>query len=137
MCLLKYHTAKRPIKWKSLFTIFKPWILVFLPISSYDVDLITQFLSLRWTFRHLLTSCTIELQELKSFGKYIYLWILAIVVLSLSHVQLFSDFMDCSPLGSSVHRNSQARILERVALSSNICGYVLINLRSVVWTLFW
>ena len=31
---------------------------------------------------------------------------------------LFSDPMDCSPPGSSVHRIFQARILERIAISS-------------------
>ena len=35
----------------------------------------------------------------------------------LSCVQLFYDPMDCSPLGSSVHGISQARILECVAIS--------------------
>ena len=34
----------------------------------------------------------------------------------LNHVQLFCNAMDCSPLGSSVHGISQARILERVAI---------------------
>ena len=40
-------------------------------------------------------------------------------VWSLSHVQLFCDPMDCGPPGSSVHRISQARILEWVAISSS------------------
>ena len=35
----------------------------------------------------------------------------------LNHIQLFCNAMDCSPLGSSVHGISQARILDRVALS--------------------
>ena len=35
----------------------------------------------------------------------------------LSCVQLFHDRMNCSPLGSSVHEISQARILEWVAIS--------------------
>ena len=35
----------------------------------------------------------------------------------LSHVGLFCDPMDCSPPGPSVHGISQARILERVAIS--------------------
>ena len=35
----------------------------------------------------------------------------------LSHAQLFWDPMDCSPPGFSVHRISQARILEWVAIS--------------------
>ena len=34
-----------------------------------------------------------------------------------NHVQLFSDSMDCSLQGSSVHGISQARILEWVAIS--------------------
>ena len=34
-----------------------------------------------------------------------------------SHARLFSDLMDCSPPGSSVHGISQARILEWVAIS--------------------
>jgi len=40
-----------------------------------------------------------------------------IVVKSLSCVWFFSDPMDCSPPGSSVHGISQARILEWVAIS--------------------
>ena len=39
------------------------------------------------------------------------------VVYSLSHVWLFFDPIDCSPLGSSVPGISQARILEWVAMS--------------------
>ena len=37
-------------------------------------------------------------------------------LLSLSHVQLFSDSMDCSPPGSSIHEIPQARIPEWVAI---------------------
>ena len=37
----------------------------------------------------------------------------------LSHVWLFCDPMDCSQPGSSVHGIFQARILERVAISSS------------------
>ena len=37
----------------------------------------------------------------------------------LSCVQLFSDPIDCSPSGSSVHGILQARILERVAVSAS------------------
>ena len=40
-----------------------------------------------------------------------------IVVKLLSHVQVFCDPMNCSPLCSSVHWISQARILEWVAIS--------------------
>ena len=40
-----------------------------------------------------------------------------VVVLLLSHVQLFCDPMGCSLPGSSVHGISQARILEWVAIS--------------------
>ena len=36
----------------------------------------------------------------------------------LSHVQVFCDPRDCSPPGSSVHRDSHARILKWVAISS-------------------
>ena len=36
---------------------------------------------------------------------------------SQSHVQLFCDPTDCSPLGSSVHGISQARTLDWVAIS--------------------
>ena len=42
-----------------------------------------------------------------------------VVVESLSHVQLLCDPMDCSPPGSSVHGILQARVLERVAISSS------------------
>ena len=35
----------------------------------------------------------------------------------LGHVRLFSNPMDCSPLGSSVHGILQARILEKVTIS--------------------
>ena len=42
---------------------------------------------------------------------------LVVVVSLLSCVQLFCDLMDCSPPGSSVHGNSQARMLEWVAIS--------------------
>ena len=34
----------------------------------------------------------------------------------LGHVRLFSNPMDCSPLGSSVHGILQARILEKVSI---------------------
>ena len=37
----------------------------------------------------------------------------------LSHVLLFSDPMDCSPPGSSVHGIFQARILEWMVISSS------------------
>ena len=37
----------------------------------------------------------------------------------LSHVPLFSDLMDCSPPGSSVHGTLQTRILEWVAMPSS------------------
>ena len=43
--------------------------------------------------------------------------VLGIVVWSLSHVQLFCDPMDYSPLGFSAHGISQARILEQVVIS--------------------
>ena len=39
------------------------------------------------------------------------------VVWSLVHARLFCDPMDCNLPGSSVHRISQARILEWVAVS--------------------
>ena len=42
----------------------------------------------------------------------------AIVVYSLSQVQIFCKPMDCSPPGFSVHGISQARILELVVISS-------------------
>ena len=41
------------------------------------------------------------------------------LVYSLGRVHLFCDLVDCSPPGSSVHGISQARILERVAVSSS------------------
>ena len=44
------------------------------------------------------------------------LWMI-VAVKSLNCVQLFCDSMDCSPLGSSLHGISQARILEQVAIS--------------------
>ena len=40
-----------------------------------------------------------------------------VVVYSLSHVQIFCDPMDCSPLGFSLHEISQSRILEWIAIS--------------------
>ena len=40
-----------------------------------------------------------------------------IVVDSLSHIRLFHDPIDCSPLGFFVHRILQARILEWTAIS--------------------
>ena len=43
-------------------------------------------------------------------------WLL-FVVESLSCIQLYCDPMDCSPPGFSVHRISQARILEEIAIS--------------------
>jgi len=42
---------------------------------------------------------------------------LSLFLLLLSHVRLFWDLMNCSPLGSSVHGILQARILEWVAIS--------------------
>ena len=41
---------------------------------------------------------------------------LSLFLLLLSHVRLFWDLMNCSPLGSSVHGILQARILEWVAI---------------------
>ena len=43
--------------------------------------------------------------------------VVIVVVLVLSHVQLFCNLMGCNPPGSSVHRISQARILGWVAIS--------------------
>ena len=40
-----------------------------------------------------------------------------ILLLLLSHVQLFCDPIDCSPPDSLVHGISQARVLEWVAIS--------------------
>ena len=45
------------------------------------------------------------------------MYVVVIVAELLSCVRLFSDPMDCSPPGSSVHGISQARILEWVAIS--------------------
>ena len=42
---------------------------------------------------------------------------LEVKVKSLSHVQLFSDPMDCNLPGSSVHGIFQARVLEWIAIS--------------------
>ena len=42
-----------------------------------------------------------------------------ILLLLLSHVQLFCDPIDCSPPDSLVHGISQARVLEWVAISSS------------------
>ena len=42
---------------------------------------------------------------------------LVVAIELLSYVQCFSDPMDCSPTGSSIHRISQARILEQVTIS--------------------
>ena len=50
---------------------------------------------------------------------YHFVFEIVIVVLSLSHVLLFYDPMDCSLPGSSVHGISQARILEWVAVPSS------------------
>ena len=44
---------------------------------------------------------------------------LLLLLLSLSHVWLFCDPMDCSPPGSSVHGILQTRILEWVAMPSS------------------
>ena len=46
-----------------------------------------------------------------------HLIIFVVVAQSLSCVQLFCNPMDCNPPDSSVHETSQARILERVAIS--------------------
>ena len=46
---------------------------------------------------------------------------MAVVVQSLSCVQLFAFPVDCSPLGSSGHGISQARMLEQVAISFPGC----------------
>ena len=47
----------------------------------------------------------------------IIFFLLFVVIESISYIQLFSDPMDCSLPGSSVHGISQARILEWVAIS--------------------
>ena len=44
--------------------------------------------------------------------------VVVVLVLTLSHVQLFCDPVDCSLPGSSIHGISQARLLEWVAISS-------------------
>ena len=44
-------------------------------------------------------------------------YIMVVVVQSLSYTGLFCDPVDCSPPGSSVREISQARILEWVAIS--------------------
>ena len=58
---------------------------------------------------------------ISSYGKWQNLLVIAgclsVVVKSLSCLQLFCDPMDWSPPGSSVHGNSQARILGWVAIS--------------------
>ena len=46
-------------------------------------------------------------------------YIMVVVVQSLSYTGLFCDPVDCSPPGSSVREISQARILEWVAISSS------------------
>ena len=43
-----------------------------------------------------------------------YIFVVIVAVYSLSHVQLFSDYMVCSLPGSSVHVISPSRILELV-----------------------
>ena len=48
---------------------------------------------------------------------YMCIYIYIVFVLSVSHVWLFCNLMDCSPLGFSVHGISQARILEWTAIS--------------------
>ena len=58
---------------------------------------------------------TIRIQESLFLTPYIYIQV--VVVQLLSGVWLFCDPVDCSPPGSSVHEVSQARILERVAIS--------------------
>ena len=52
-------------------------------------------------------------------GRETYSRIFVVVIQLLSHVQLFCDPMDCSLPDSSVRGISQARILERVAISSS------------------
>ena len=56
------------------------------------------------------------------------LWGFHVIVYLLSHVWLFCDPLDCSPLGFSVPEISQARLLEWVAISFSTCpsGYVQI-----------
>ena len=54
--------------------------------------------------------------SLPLFWSQVYMYVAAAVVLSLHHVWLFWDPMDCSLPGSSVHGILQARILEWVAI---------------------
>ena len=67
-----------------------------------------------WLRPHCLNSLQISPRRK---GKGIQFSITGIVVYLLNHAQLFSNSMDCSPPGSSVHGISQARILEWVAFS--------------------
>ena len=53
----------------------------------------------------------------KKVNKDIFLGYACVHAQLLSHVQLFCNPRDCSPLGSSVHGTSQARILEWVTIS--------------------
>ena len=56
-----------------------------------------------------------------------------IVFSLLSHVWLFSDPMDCSPPGSSVHEISRARILEWVAISFSRASSWTMDQTQVSW----
>ena len=81
-------------------------------------DLIYNFIC---QFLHLCTNITLSTLGFKKLwlvGQIIFIQSVnnVVVVQSLSHVWFFWDPMDCSPPGSSVHRVSQMRILEWVAI---------------------
>ena len=52
---------------------------------------------------------------------------------TVSHCMIFCDTIDCSPAGPSVHRTLQARILERVAISSSRGGSPLRDHTHISW----
>ena len=86
------------------------------PLEKKDSIPLTEYPS-RWEI--LVIKCYILPLVNGALGWALAIVLLAVVVSLLSHVSLFWDPTNCSPPGYSIHEISQARILERVAVSSS------------------
>ena len=66
-------------------------------------------------------TCSIRKRKRRMNGRQDWFtsWRLVVATVYLLNRVWLCNPMDCNPLGSSVHRTSQARILERVAISSS------------------
>ena len=87
------------------------------PWAAYMYSSVFLWLSWLWQFWRVLVSYFIEYPSIWSFLIFFFIIRCGGFCFSRSVVSDSCKSMDCSPLGSSVHRISQARILEWVAIS--------------------